>query len=328
MARILANCFTRNMAALVNRPSSGAPQTAEGRMSERGVFAIDRGAWDHDYLADPQPFSRREAWFWIVSEAAWKRHRRRILGRPIEVHRGELAASYRFIASKWKWSEARVRRFVSGLISEGMVDAKTDAGLTVITVCNYDRYQRVSLPDDAMHEGDGDAGATQERRKVEDKEYKEEEVISSARALDDWPADFEAQFWARWPNKVAKVPGMKALAKARKRVAFAVLMAGLQLFIDSTDPRFYGHPATWLNADRWTDEPQPRNGHGQRPGDHRTAGAAGPPKTGADAILAGMGRIAARVAARGAAARSDGALPFSDDPAIVVDADVIPDRRN
>lgn len=142
-------------------------------MSERGVFAIDRGVWDHDYLADPQPFSRREAWIWLLSEAAWKPHRRRIMGRQIELARGQLAASYRFMASKWRWSEARVRRFVSGLISEAMVDAKADAGLTVITICNYNKYQRVSLPDDAMPESDVDAGATQERRKVEDKEYKE-----------------------------------------------------------------------------------------------------------------------------------------------------------
>jgi hypothetical protein len=243
-------------------------------VSERGVFAIDRGAWEHDFLADPQPFSRREAWFWIVSEAAWKKHRRRILGRPIDVQRGQLAASYRFIASKWQWSEARVRRFVRGLISEGMVDAKTDAGLTVITVCNYDRYQRVSLPDDAMREGDGDAGATQERRKVEDKEYKEEELLLTGEAAsrDDWPADHEAQFWALWPNKVAKVPGLKALAKARKRVTFAVLMAGLRRFIDSTEPRFYGHPASWLNADRWLDEPAAQGRqNGQRPRNNGTA---------------------------------------------------------
>lgn len=142
-------------------------------MSERGVFAVDRGIWDHDLLTDSEPFSRREAWLWLVSEAAWKRHRRRIVGRQIELDRGQLVASTRFIASKWRWSEARVRRFLSALISEQMIDAKTDAGVSVITICKYDNYQRVSLPSDAMRESDGDAGATQERRKVEDREYKE-----------------------------------------------------------------------------------------------------------------------------------------------------------
>jgi len=142
-------------------------------MSERGVFAVDRGIWDHDVLVSSDPFSRREAWLWLLSEAAWKPHRRRLAGKPIEVGRGQVAASLRFIASKWRWSEPRVRRFLAALISDEMIDAKTDAGVTVITICKYDQYQRVSLPADATSESDDDAGATQERRKVEDKEYKE-----------------------------------------------------------------------------------------------------------------------------------------------------------
>ena len=166
-------------------------------MSERGVFAIDRGAWEHDFLADDQPFSRREAWFWLVSEAAWKPHRRRIMGRPIDLARGQYVGSMRFIASKWRWSEPRVRRFLSGLVSEGMVDAKTDAGVTVLTICNYDKYQRVSLPSDAMREVDADAGATQERRKVEDMEDKERtEAIASGAPAPPAYTDSRHQLWA------------------------------------------------------------------------------------------------------------------------------------
>ena len=143
-------------------------------MSERGVFAVDRGIWEHDLLSDSEPFSRREAWLWLVSEAAWKPHRRRIMGRPIDLARGQLVGSTRYIASKWRWSEPKVRRFLAALISEEMIDANTDAGVSVITICKYDEYQRVSLPADAVRKTDGDAGATQERRKVEDRESREE----------------------------------------------------------------------------------------------------------------------------------------------------------
>src|SRR5262245_39138698 len=106
-------------------------------MSERGVFAVDRGIWDHDALVSPDPFSRREAWLWIISEAAWRPHRRRIAGRTIDLQRGQVAASLRFMAAKWRWSEPRVRRFLACLISERMIDAATDAGMNVITVCKY-----------------------------------------------------------------------------------------------------------------------------------------------------------------------------------------------
>jgi hypothetical protein len=177
-------------------------------LSERGVFAVDRGIWDHDVLSENEPFSRREAWLWIVSEAAWKPHKRRIIGRTIELKRGQYAGSLRFIASKWRWNEARVRRFLSALISSEMLDAKTDAGVTVLTVCKYDEYQRVSLPTDAMREVDVDASPTQERRKVEDKEDKEysEANASVAIATPD-PAVPEREYFLRGREVLGKGQG-------------------------------------------------------------------------------------------------------------------------
>jgi hypothetical protein len=41
------------------------------RMSARGFFAIDRGVWDHPLFAR-EKFSEREAWFWLISSAAWE----------------------------------------------------------------------------------------------------------------------------------------------------------------------------------------------------------------------------------------------------------------
>jgi hypothetical protein len=177
-------------------------------LSERGVFAVDRGIWDHDVLSENEPFSRREAWLWIVSEAAWKPHKRRIIGRTIELDRGQYAGSLRFIASKWRWNEARVRRFLSALISSEMLVAKTDAGVTVLTVCKYDEYQRVSLPTDAMREVDVEAPPTQERRKVEDKEDKEltEANASGASAPPD-PAIPEREYFLRGREVLGKGNG-------------------------------------------------------------------------------------------------------------------------
>jgi hypothetical protein len=273
-------------------------------MSERGVFAVDRAIWEHDYLVDSAPFSRREAWLWLVSEAAWKPHRRRIAGKTFELSRGQLAASTRFIASKWRWSEARVRRFLKGLISEGMVDAKTDAGLTILTISKYDAYQRVSLPSDATRESDTDAAATQQRRKVEGKEDKERDSFIQGDALFPeceqpstmakqrkfpWPRDYREQFWTEWPEKRAKKPAIVALerAHAADSAAFIDIIEGIRRYIRTKPPdRDWMLPTTFLNQERWNDEPgtSTTNGHRQP---RRT--------TGADALLAGMARVADRL---------------------------------
>jgi hypothetical protein len=141
-------------------------------VSERGVFAVDRGIWDHPSFAD-EPLTEREAWIWLISAAAFKSHRRRVGSIAIELNPGQLAASTRFMAGKWGWSESRVRRFLTRLKDDAMIDTATDAGVTVVTICNYKKYQKVSLPSDAAYDAQSDATAAQHRRKIENKENKE-----------------------------------------------------------------------------------------------------------------------------------------------------------
>jgi hypothetical protein len=263
-------------------------------MSERGVFAVDRGIWDHDVLSDNEPFSRREAWLWLVSEAAWKPHKRRITGRNIELDRGQYVGSLRYIASKWRWTEARVRRFLSALVSAEMVDAKTDAGVTVLTICKYSEYQRVSLPSDATRKEDDGAKATRKRRKVEDREDMEiAEVKTSARkratrlfsdaqpskrnfadaiAIGLRPPEIDQQ-WRRMRDWSASAPKGGCL---------------------DWDARWRNWCETYVGGRNRYAVSQPR-----------TFGTSGSAATGADAILAGMGRIADRIAARKLAERQD-----------------------
>jgi hypothetical protein len=112
-------------------------------------FAVDRSIWDYDLFAGGEPYSRREAWLWLISEAAWKPYKRRIHRKAFDLRRGQLVASLRFLAGEWGWSEPKVRRFLGLLKDQTLIDAATDAGVSVLTICNYDQYQFVSLDSDA-----------------------------------------------------------------------------------------------------------------------------------------------------------------------------------
>jgi hypothetical protein len=72
------------------------------------------------------------------------------------------------------------------------------------------------------------------------------------------------QFWKSFPNKVGKRAAMLSFERVRKsgRVTFDDLMAGLRRYAGKTDDRHWCNPATWLNQDRWTDEPAANNGGG------------------------------------------------------------------
>lgn len=142
-------------------------------MSRVGVFAVSRDIFDHPIFAK-EKFSEREAWIWLVAEAAWKPTRVKVADSIIHLDRGQCSFSLRFMAAKWLWSEAKVRRFIKRLKTDAMVTTDCDAGPTRITICKYKEYQRVSLPTDAPSDALTDAGPTQDRRKEEDREYIED----------------------------------------------------------------------------------------------------------------------------------------------------------
>jgi hypothetical protein len=69
--------------------------------------------------------------------------------------------------------------------------------------------------------------------------------------------DFDA-FWAEVPRKEGKGAARKAYASALKKADHATLMAAIRRHAEERrgqDPKYTPHPATWLNAERWTDEP-------------------------------------------------------------------------
>lgn len=135
-------------------------------MSERGVIAIDRGVFDHECFA-PEPFTEREAWMWLIAEAAWKVRTRRVGHFVVELKRGQLAASVRFMADKWQWHYSRVVRYLDKLRKHAMIETEAKQGLTTITVINYDAYQKVSLPETVLTETETETGPKQDRNKTE-----------------------------------------------------------------------------------------------------------------------------------------------------------------
>jgi hypothetical protein len=63
------------------------------------------------------------------------------------------------------------------------------------------------------------------------------------------------RFWSIYPNKVGKRDAAKAFVGARQRADFETILAGVRRYSAKTDDRPWCNPATWLNQDRWADDP-------------------------------------------------------------------------
>jgi hypothetical protein len=85
---------------------------------------------------------------------------------------------------------------------------------------------------------------------------KTEERETREVALSVDPNEFNI-FWAGWPNRVGKPAAVKALAAARRRgAAFSEIMDGVRNYIREKPPdRPWLNPATFLNQNRWEDQP-------------------------------------------------------------------------
>lgn len=110
-----------------------------------GWFVVKRGTLAKDLFAPKGPFSKFEAWVWMVESAAYQETTITRGKTTITVPRGNLHHSIRFMAGKWRWSEKAVRTFISALESEGAVEkvgARSGARLGAqLRLCNYDKYQ-------------------------------------------------------------------------------------------------------------------------------------------------------------------------------------------
>ncbi len=126
-----------------------------------------RGWMKHEVFKD-EPYSEREAWIWLIEEAAFRPRTKRIGAHVVQLERGQTATTLRFLAAAWGWKKDRVRRFLKRLTGDAMLrcscgDNATPGATpnttqkatshTLITLCNYDDYQ---FP----HETSATSGAT------------------------------------------------------------------------------------------------------------------------------------------------------------------------
>jgi hypothetical protein len=166
-----------------------------------GFIKINRQIWESTAFAH-EVFSEREAWIWMISEASFADRRKRVGDLIVDLARGDLALSSRFAASSWGWTDSKVRRYLKRLEKLEMILAKTDAGVTVVSICNYSTYQGSDQASDAPpthHRRTTDANYKKGERRM--KEGKEEEAKASlpkqraSRLSPDW---FLPKDWGEW----------------------------------------------------------------------------------------------------------------------------------
>jgi hypothetical protein len=232
-------------------------------MSDCGTYAVRRDIWNNPAFAR-EPFTEAQAYVWLVGQAAYAAHERRVGNEVVSLERGQTCHSIRFLADLWQWSKSRVDRFIGRLEKRDMLKRDSGTEPTVITICNYDEDQpKADKGRDTKRDTKRDTGGTgagQERDKLEKGNNLDPSLRSGFGERErkhPWPGNYRDLFWQAYPRHTARKKAFEALDRVWRadETPFDVILAGCARLTGwMLDPRYVPHPATWLNGDRWNDE--------------------------------------------------------------------------
>ena len=113
-------------------------------MSAAGWVRLHRQLAEHPIWTQER-FTRGQAWVDLIMLASYQEHIVIHGNRPLTVQRGQVLTSQVKLAARWKWNRKTVAGFMISLRKAKMVDIvtskETDTGYTLITLCNYGRFQ-------------------------------------------------------------------------------------------------------------------------------------------------------------------------------------------
>lgn len=97
--------------------------------------------------------SEREAWLWMLSQAAYADTTHRVAGEAMAVPRGSFMVTLRDLQSTFMWgSDTKVRNFLKRLKKERMIRweivGRKNAPKTHVTICNYEAFQATERTDE------------------------------------------------------------------------------------------------------------------------------------------------------------------------------------
>jgi hypothetical protein len=135
--------------------------------------------------------------------------------------------------------------------------------------------ERVRVSDKAQHgrtaaharwlkdNGSGDADASAEHPSGNAQTMESTTTTTSRKSktpdddADDEKTDQEFErFWADYPHKINKAAARKAFTAAIAKTTLGAMLAALERQKPGwRDPRYTPHPTSWLNGERWSDQP-------------------------------------------------------------------------
>ena len=191
----------------------------------------------------PQIMSEREAFIWMIANAAFVKNKGRFGNFLIELERGQLVGGSDYLSDIFMWNPSRVRRYIKRLQKDEMIDVQTDEGITIISIRNYNDYQ---FPVETT-----DNQPTTLRLQTDDNIKN----INKPKKDNIYTDDFN-YVWEKLSSKVgSKKKAFYSFKKAITKTTKENLIKKYNYLLSTRqDPQFWPMFSTWLNQERWDEK--------------------------------------------------------------------------
>ena len=129
-----------------------------------------------------EPFTKAHAWIDMLLLANHATKTIDIRGNIIEIKRGQIGWSEQKLADRWLWSRMKVRRYLTWLETRQQTIQQKSAVLSLITICNYEKYQQNDTTDDTTEKQQTIQQTS--TNKKEKNENNEKNILPKAKYLD------------------------------------------------------------------------------------------------------------------------------------------------
>lgn len=180
-----------------------------------GWIKIDRRIQEHWIFTDSWKFRN---WIDLILLVNHKDNKVELNGTLFQCKRGETLRSLQTLATRWRCSKSKVRRFLELLQKEGMIRLKNERKTTRITICKYDTYQ---IPDTAVKRK-RNANETQTNLNKNEKNEKNKKTFKKNLEpfLEKYGAEMLEDFFLYWteetPKGLLRFETMKAFSLGRR----------------------------------------------------------------------------------------------------------------
>jgi hypothetical protein len=158
---------------------------------DKNYFVCNRSIFKNP-LWYAEKFTKGQAWVDLFGNANHSDGYFEKNSQRVDIKRGQTGRSIETLAKDWRWSRNKVKRFLKRLKDEHMIEHETNHLTSVITICNYDKYQFIKkdseLPNEPSDEpSDEPSLEPQTKKKEERRKKKEINNIHFEKLFTDYP---------------------------------------------------------------------------------------------------------------------------------------------